>query len=393
MFHGPTLLIVYFAFTLLTTLLLLSAALVADRPKRLANVAAGNVFSMAGLLAGALSEWPLWLHAVLSYGLMTLGMCLVWRGLLDLSGRRLAWRWTALVVACGLALAAFFAYAQPSMQGRLVSACLLNAGLNLMCVRALTGLRPASTRSLVWVSASGFTVIALFLFWRAATLVLVPDDPAWQEAGTNLTYFIVPLAQVTVAFGLILLLTREYSEQLREAALTDPLTGALNRAGFDEQAQRLLRRAQRNGSGLSLWMVDADHFKDINDRHGHPAGDQALRLLVQHTREVLRPGDLLARYGGEEFLVLLDNVDQEAALRAAERLRASIAQTPMPLGSQWVNLTVSIGVSDALVAGYALSDLIGRADAAVYRAKAAGRNRVVSDGVPSVVGGPAAAVG
>jgi len=196
-----------------------------------------------------------------------------------------------------------------------------------------------------------------------------------------------------VAFGLILLLMREYSEQLREASLTDPLTGALNRAGFDEQAQRLLRRAQRNGSGLSLWMVDADHFKHINDRHGHPAGDQALRLLVQRTREVLRPGDLLARYGGEEFLVLLDNVDQEAALRAAERLRASIAQTPMPLGSQWVNLTVSIGVSDALVAGYALSDLIGRADAAVYQAKAAGRNRVVSDGLPSVVGGPAAAVG
>jgi len=202
-----------------------------------------------------------------------------------------------------------------------------------------------------------------------------------HELMTNATRFGIPLAQVTVCFGLILLVTRQYAEELREASLTDSLTGTLNRAGFEQRAQRVLQRARRDGRALALLMVDADHFKRINDELGHPAGDEALRALVSAAREALRPGDLLGRHGGEEFVALLPDLPPQAALRAAERLRAKIEATSLEIAGRRLTLTVSIGLSTAATAGYDLVQLVSRADAAVYRAKALGRNRVEHDGV------------
>ncbi|MDJ0738611.1 MAG: DUF484 family protein [Gammaproteobacteria bacterium] len=171
-------------------------------------------------------------------------------------------------------------------------------------------------------------------------------------------------------------------ERLRLVGLTDSLTGLYNRRHLEHRLQQEATRAQRYGQTLSCLFVDADHFKQINDRHGHPAGDQVLVALAQRLRARLRASDLATRYGGEEFAVLLPQTDIDSASALAAQIGAAIAAEPVMLASgDAVAVTVSIGVatladgrrSTARDAGEAMLDA---ADRAVYRAKQAGRNRV-----------------
>lgn len=164
-------------------------------------------------------------------------------------------------------------------------------------------------------------------------------------------------------------------ERLRELATTDSLTGLSNRRSFMEEAEREFRRAQRYGIALSLLMLDVDHFKEVNDSFGHEVGDLALKSLAQIGRNVLRNVDIMGRMGGEEFAVLLPETGVEEALEAAERLRASVEQSPVMIrDSSEVRCTVSIGVALAHK-DETLDDLLRRADAAMYAAKRKGRNR------------------
>jgi diguanylate cyclase (GGDEF)-like protein len=228
----------------------------------------------------------------------------------------------------------------------------------------------------MWVGAAGFAALAFALVGRTALLLAMHLDEALRSALSGWTLIVTALAQVTISFGLILMVTRGYAEQLRQASLTDGLTGAFNRVGLSQLAPRMVRRAQMAGTSLALLMVDADDFKRINDRHGHLVGDEVLRRLVQQLRELLRPSDLIARYGGEEFVLLLADVDPPGAQAVAERLRAAVEQHGVSTQAGPLPLTVSIGVGLASQVGYDLSGLLRAADAAVYRAKAEGRNRV-----------------
>jgi len=175
---------------------------------------------------------------------------------------------------------------------------------------------------------------------------------------------------------------RKLELQLREMATTDPLTGTLNRAHFMNLGERERARVQALGQGLALLMIDIDHFKSVNDRYGHPAGDRALRHMVETLRPRLRRIDLLGRLGGEEFAVLLPAIPHDAAIKVAERLRAGIEQTPMPHPDGGIGLTVSIGLALAQISDRTFEQIIARADAALYRAKTAGRNRVERDQPP-----------
>ncbi len=178
---------------------------------------------------------------------------------------------------------------------------------------------------------------------------------------------------------------RERAEaQLREMATRDPLTDAINRRHFFELAEQEFHRARRYGRPMSLAMVDADHFKDINDTHGHLVGDQVLRTLVEVCRTSLRRSDVLARYGGEEFVILLPETAPPAAAAVMERLRDAVSKQVVHTREATVHFTVSVGVV-SVTAGEAtgmdsLEPLLRRADAACYAAKAAGRNRVETVG-------------
>lgn len=165
---------------------------------------------------------------------------------------------------------------------------------------------------------------------------------------------------------------RENAEQL---ARIDPLTGLLNRRAFDEQARGLVSTAQRGLRPLSVLMLDVDHFKAINDRHGHERGDQVLVAVAERLRQNSRAGDLLARWGGEEFLLLLPETTLAQALALGERIRAEVAERPTRYQQQDIRTSVSLGVAE-LRAEQGLSTLIQAADAALYQAKNSGRDRV-----------------
>jgi diguanylate cyclase (GGDEF)-like protein/PAS domain S-box-containing protein len=166
-------------------------------------------------------------------------------------------------------------------------------------------------------------------------------------------------------------------ERLLELATIDGLTGVYNRRHFYELGATELARAARYQKGLAAAMLDVDHFKALNDEHGHAVGDEALRMLAAVAHRELRRVDILARYGGEEFVVLLPETNLEAAAMVVERLRAAVAAEPVGGTPAPVHMTVSAGVV-AWTAGESLEEMLRRADAALYKAKAAGRDRVVT---------------
>ena len=169
---------------------------------------------------------------------------------------------------------------------------------------------------------------------------------------------------------------RDAAEEARHAAVCDHLTGIGNRRAFFEAAETELRRWQRLPRPLSLLLIDVDHFKRVNDSHGHPVGDAVLRHIAGLMGTTFRQIDLVARIGGEEFAVLLPAADLASAQRAAERLRAALEAQPAPTDAGPVGCTVSIGISTMDDTTGSVDALLKRADDALYAAKHSGRNRV-----------------
>ncbi len=164
--------------------------------------------------------------------------------------------------------------------------------------------------------------------------------------------------------------------EVRENSLRDGLTGCFNRTHALEVIDTELRRARRSQAPVSLIMFDLDHFKDVNDRHGHLCGDSVLAAVGSKMRDVLRGSDLKCRYGGEEFLVLLPETPLDGAKRVADTLRRELSELPIPWKGETIGLTASFGVTSALPSEIDPQALISRADAALYRAKDQGRNCV-----------------
>lgn len=168
-------------------------------------------------------------------------------------------------------------------------------------------------------------------------------------------------------------------ENIKQIGLLDPLTGINNRRFFDQRVDEEVMLAHRHGTSLCCLFLDLDHFKTINDTHGHQAGDSVLKRTAELLTEIMRTSDVLARYGGEEFVILLANTNHDIAYEIAERIRKTIESQSFAVGpSKKLNVTTSIGLS-ILSRGNAIKtsrDLIKAADQAVYAAKVSGRNRV-----------------
>lgn len=197
------------------------------------------------------------------------------------------------------------------------------------------------------------------------------------------------LARAVRTFADALGVQRRREQELRAQVGTDALTGVANRRAFLERADDEISRALRYGHPLSLLMIDIDHFKKVNDTHGHAAGDSALVRMVEACKPSLREHDLLARLGGEEFVVLLPHTDAGRALLVAERLREAVEKAPVLTPAGLFHITISLGSatldtrpsSDA--PADSLSSLLERADKALYGAKHGGRNRVVASVRPA----------
>jgi diguanylate cyclase (GGDEF)-like protein len=180
------------------------------------------------------------------------------------------------------------------------------------------------------------------------------------------------------------MLARDYSnETLLRFAFTDFLTGLKTRGYFEQQLDMELARAERRGTPVAVLMVDIDHFKRLNDTHGHPAGDVVLRDVAAILTRELREIDTAARYGGEEFILLLPETNLQGAQLVAQRVRYSVEQAKFPIGvrtddgEQTERITISVGVAMFPEEARFKRDLLEASDVALYQAKAEGRNRVV----------------
>jgi len=164
---------------------------------------------------------------------------------------------------------------------------------------------------------------------------------------------------------------------LLDKALTDELTGARTRRYFMEMAEDELLECIGNEHQYSVVMIDADHFKSINDTYGHPVGDEVLRILVSRIRNLLKADTLLARYGGEEFIVSLPDISWEDAVGTAERIRAGIECDTFRVSEHEIGVTISLGVASYSDEATSIANIISNADKALYKAKQTGRNKVV----------------
>ena len=231
---------------------------------------------------------------------------------------------------------------------------------------------------------------------RLADLLLnreaLQGDLAQIDLGIVITV-VVAVNTVLVVFAVpTVLLARRFMmhAQLLAKSRIDTKTGLLNVSTWESEAEREIARAVRTRSPLAIAMVDIDHFKVVNDTHGHLVGDKALRAVTGALREQLRSYDLAGRFGGEEFAILLPQTREPQALRIAERLRTHIAGLTIGVGEDAatepvIRLTVSVGVASLDRIGSELTDLLAAADAALYLAKQAGRNqtRIATAGTPT----------
>ncbi|SDG56065.1 MULTISPECIES: GGDEF domain-containing protein [unclassified Duganella] len=376
MLNLDTLLLVQVCVALLTTGLLVASACYTESPPEQRWWAGGNVAVTLGMALSNVQTLPLLLTGVVGYGVIAFGLGLVLRGLRVYCAETLSWTSIAAITGVALAITGYYALVVPSLQARLGFSGFYFALLNWVCALAVA--RHGNWR-VTSICVAGFTLLGLALFLRGVHMLL-HADPGENASSLviALSALIVPLAQICIAFGLILMVMWRYAERLRRLSTLDALTGAMNRAGLEIQGKRVGLRALRGGRSLTVIMIDVDCFKNINDTYGHPVGDEVLRHLAKLLKLELRPHDLLARFGGEEFVLVLDGVNLEAALSVAERLRARIEHERVELEKLSVRYTASMGVVCSDQHDYDLIRLISAGDAAMYQAKRAGRNRVVA---------------
>ncbi|QXI29854.1 sensor domain-containing diguanylate cyclase [Pseudomonas vanderleydeniana] len=200
-------------------------------------------------------------------------------------------------------------------------------------------------------------------------------------SGIRQSLYLNLLICLVVTLIVLVLLNRvvhRYQRKIQALATLDSLTGLPNRRGFDLLAAQALNEAQREPKPLTALLLDLDHFKQLNDNHGHLAGDVVLSGFARNLESCLRQSDIICRWGGEEFIVLLKDTDSAHALSIAEKIRQHIEQQRYGYNGKSLQLTVSIGLT-SLRADDTLHSLLARADQALYRAKQSGRNRVCSD--------------
>jgi len=250
--------------------------------------------------------------------------------------------------------------------------------LNIEALRSRLQPRGSRARKLLLL----ISVLALVLLvWRNGELWLGvnPPDQISVPSATNFIYILFSGQQPLFAsIGFLLLYNEILQQELHTLARIDPLTGVSNRLAIDEATTRLLERAIRQRQSLGVLMLDADHFKSVNDRFGHGSGDKVLRALVSRIRATLRETDVIGRVGGEEFVVLSPGLDLPAALQLGERIRLMVQSTPILIDDHMLQLTVSVGVAVAAPGERDGAAVLQRADKALYAAKRAGRNRVMA---------------
>ena len=339
----------------------------------------------AVILLGLPNRAPLLIAEVLPNLLLFAGAVFLYRAIaeiLDLDPRLLSW--AVVVCAAGSPAIVWFTYRTVSTIGRLEIHCgVLIAVFTMSAVTLLRETRPAlrdAARTCAGLLAAMITVNGA---WAVYGLLDRPSNFVHPDAINVAFSYLVMILTLGTVTGLGLLSFCVHREELRIAAETDALTGLLNRGAFEQVLRRELERSERGRRDVSVVLLDIDYFKQVNDEHGHLVGDDVLRRIGNALRSGVRPSDVLARFGGEEFVILLRDAPPEGAEEVAERLRADLAGlVDLPCD---LNLTGSFGVA-TWASHETASELLARADEALYRSKREGRNLVrVDGGTPGIL--------
>ena len=312
-------------------------------------------------------------------GLLALSMTLQAAALLAFDRRALpAWVHSAAIAAVAVPVA--LVAADPAAEilfGGLVYGTIL-AMLTLIAAQGARA-RHGFARG-VMVGCFGAAAVVFVVRGVAGALAADPVLAFVAPTSTQSAGYVVAATAALASTVAFLLMHKERADaQALRLATLDPLTGAYNRRTFHEIAEREMSRARRAGQPLSVIMLDIDHFRAVNEQHGHRAGDQVLQRIGEILRASLRKEDMLVRFGGEEFLVWLPDVPGPGAVVVAGRVRKSVAAEEIDVGGQKIALTVSAGVAARLDEGPESVDrLVARAEEALMLAKRRGRNRVVA---------------
>jgi diguanylate cyclase (GGDEF)-like protein len=374
---GTLLLVLAIADLMLAAALWLGAA---DRLRDgLPQWAASLVVRGLGLM---LLAWQGHFHAgaiAVGAALLALSITLQGAALLAFSRQGLAgWVHTAVIAAVAVPLQLL----EPDRANAILFGGVVFGTLMLVLAAVCVQMRAPQLSRAKAILVAAFGAMGFACLWRGMAGVLVAEPlrdfqtPAGFAAVTFLAAFAAAIAST---FAFILLHKERADAEARRLATVDPLTGAYNRSTFHEIAERELARALRAGQALSIVMFDIDHFRSINEEHGHRVGDEVLRQFAELVRTALRKEDMLVRFGGEEFLVMLPEVPGPGAVVVAGRIRRYVAHAPIEAAGRQFHLTVSLGVAARLDEGpESIDTLLARADAALALAKERGRNRVVA---------------
>jgi len=310
---------------------------------------------------------------------LLIGLSLYWRAL-----RRFYDRpdtpWLFLPALLGTAGVYWFAAITPRLDGRIVVVTLVWAGITVAAVWTLRKRTPSDAAVSRAVLSGIFALVGAFFALRCVYFVLrsdtggtVTDASNWLNAVTPAVAAILPIIGTT---AYLLLCSERIRRQWEHAAATDYLTGLANRRTIMSNGDARFAAARAGGASFAAAVIDIDHFKQINDRHGHDVGDAALQHVASLLDQHCRGANMVGRQGGEEFVALLDDADPAQAGIAAERLRAAVQDTPLLLEGAPLAATISIGVGVMAPGDHGFEDLLRRADQALYAAKTGGRNRV-----------------
>jgi diguanylate cyclase (GGDEF)-like protein len=278
----------------------------------------------------------------------------------------------------------YFTHISPQTTLRLVIVSLGGAVLSFLCTRTILKDSTEALSFSYWLTAVTFGLVGVLSIIRAAAVVLSEPTnyvPFGQSPTQNVTYLLSYIMVTTVTCGFLLMCSVKFHAELQHLATRDSLTGILNRGTIELLIQKEFSRARRTTSELSILMLDLDHFKLINDEHGHIVGDDVLRGFIREVSPSLRFGDLIGRYGGEEFIVVLPNTGVDEAVSVAERVRQKVEQTCLTEEQESLLCTTSVGLAVLQEDDLDHVALLHRADQALYRAKREGRNRINIAGI------------
>jgi diguanylate cyclase (GGDEF)-like protein len=291
--------------------------------------------------------------------------------------------WVMVPAALGTVAVFWLTLGAADVGGRILTVSVVWSVLMVACIVVLVSQERRDGARSRRVMAGLFTAVALFVLFRAGYFVVIGVNPAfsvlgagaWMNIATPMVAATLPVIGTTALF---LISSERIRRQWERAASTDYLTGLPNRRTLVEMGLKRFEQARTSvaSGGFGLAIVDIDHFKRINDEHGHEMGDVALKHVAGRLQSACRGAELPARQGGEEFVVLFDNLQLHDAPAAGERLRQAVAQAPFTAGDLVLPLTVSIGLAVLRADDTHFDSLLRRADEALYVAKATGRNRV-----------------